>query len=301
MKSDAIMWARDIESKIDRGIFLDRTEAEKTSITQLLARYLKEVTPLKKSGIREKSRLDLLEKHFGFLMATQLQSKHVAEFRDFRIGQGKAGATVIKELNTLSHVVDVAIKDWGLALVANPVKLIRKPKTANGRNRRLDSEEEQKLFQACRMCRTRMLEPIAVFAIETGMRLSEILRLKYQDIDFKSRVARLHETKNGEIRDVPLSNKAIQTLLAMPREISERRIFWAWCGADSIQHTWRRAVQKAGLVDFHFHDLRHEAVSRLFEKGFSLPEVAAISGHKTWAMLKRYTHLKAEDLAKKLV
>jgi integrase len=264
-KSDAMMWARDIESKIDRGIFLDRTEAEKTSIAQLIERYLKDVTPLKKSGLREKSRLDLLEKHFGFLMATQLQSKQVAEFRDFRLSQGKAGATVIKELNTLSHVVDVAIKDWGLALVANPVKLIRKPKTANGRNRRLSSEEEKQLLQACRACRTQMLEPIVVFAIETGMRLSEMIRLEYQDIDFKLRVARLYETKNGETRDVPLSNKAIKAVLNMPRSISERRVFWAWRRADSIQHTWRRAVHRAGLVDFHFHDLRHEATSRFFE------------------------------------
>ena len=299
-KSDAVMWARDVESKIDRGVFLDRTEAERTSIAQLLERYLKEVTPLKKSGFREKSRLDLLEKHFGFLMATQLQSKHVAEFRDFRIGQGKAGATVIKELNTLSHVFDVAIKDWGLALASNPVKLIRKPKTAAGRNRRLSSEEEKQLLQACRTCRTPMLEPIVIFAIETGMRLSEMLRLEYQDIDFKTKVARLHETKNGEVRDVPLSSKAVKILQTMPRDISERRVFWAWRGADSIQHTWRRAVHRTGLVDFHFHDLRHEATSRFFELGLNVMEVASITGHKTLQMLKRYTHLKAEDLAKKL-
>ena len=132
------------------------------------------------------------------------------------------------------------------------------------------------------------------------MRLSEMIRLEYQDIDFKSRVARLHETKNGEVRDVPLSNKAIQTLLAMPRDIGKRRIFWAWRGADSIQHTWRRTVHKAGLVDFHFHDLRHEATSRFFELGLNVMEVASITGHKTLQMLRRYTHLKAEDLAKKL-
>ena len=299
-KSDAAMWARDVESKIDRGVFLDRTEAEKTPISQLFERYLKEVTPLKRSGSREKSLLKLLNKHFGFLMATQLQSKHVAEFRDLRIGQGKAGATVIKELNTLSHVIDVAIKDWGLALVTNPVKIIRKPKNANGRNRRLSRDEEVKLMKACRECRTQMLEPIVVFAIETGMRLSELLRLEHKDVDYRLRVARLHETKNGEVRDVPLSNKAIGILQGMPRRIDERRVFWAWRGADSIQHTWRRAVSKAGLVDFHFHDLRHEATSRFFELGLNLMEVASITGHKTLQMLKRYTHLKAEDLAKKL-
>lgn len=299
-KSDAVMWARQIESEIDRGIFLDRSEAERTPISQLLERYLKEVTPLKKSALREKSRLDLLNRHFGFLMATQLQSKQVADFRDFRISQGKAGATVIKELNTLSHVIDVAIKDWGLALLANPVKLVRRPKPARGRNRRLSADEERLLLEACGSCRTRMLHSLVIFALETGMRLGEMLKLEYQDIDFKMRVAKLNETKNGEMRDVPLSSKAIQVLLSMPRSIKERRVFWAWRGADSIQHTWRRAVQGAGLIDFHFHDLRHEATSRLFEQGLNVMEVAAVTGHKTLQMLKRYTHLKAEDLAKKL-
>lgn len=299
-KSDAIMWARGVESKIDRGVFLDRTEAEKTSVSQLLKRYLKEVTPLKKSGAREKSRLELLEKHFGFLMATQLQSKHVAEFRDFRIGQGKAGATVVKELNTLSHVVDVAIKDWGLALAVNPVKSIRKPKVGGSRNRRLSNLEEKLLLKSCKQTRTSMLEPMVIFAIETGMRLGELLGLKYAAINNKTRVAVLSETKNGEIRYVPLSSKAMMIVTSMPRHIEDDRLFWAWNGPDSFEHTWRRAVIRAGLDDLHFHDLRHEAISRFFEMGLSLPEVASISGHKTWAMLRRYTHLKADDLAKKL-
>jgi integrase len=99
---------------------------------------------------------------------------------------------------------------------------------------------------------------------------------------------------------VPLSTKAVHLLEALPRHITDKRAFWEWKGTDSLEHTWRRAVLKSGIEDFRFHDLRHEATSRFFEKGMNMMEVATITGHKTLQMLKRYTHLKAEDLAKKL-
>ena len=186
-KSDAAMWARQIESEIDRGIFLDRTEADSTSMAELFTRYLLEVTPHKLSASREKSRLAILKTYFGYLMVTQVQSKHVAQYRDLRMHTGLAGATVIKELNTLSHVIDTATKDWGLPITSNPVKLIRKPKAARGRDRRLSSLEAEQLLNACRQGKAPMLEAIVLFDIETGMRLSEILGLKWVDINFLTR------------------------------------------------------------------------------------------------------------------
>jgi integrase len=259
-----------------------------------------EVTPQKRSAEREKSRINLLKQHFGHYMVSSLQSKHVAQFRDFRINQGKAGATVLKEINTLSHVIDTAIKDWGLPLVSNPVKLVRKPKEARGRSRRLSRKEEELLLASCRQSKAKMLESIVLFAIETGMRLSEMLNLEWKDVNMQTRVAILHQTKNGEVRLVPLSSKAICILEILPRHISDSRVFWEWKGTDSLEHTWRRCVDKSGIIDFRFHDLRHEATSRFFENGMNMMEVAAITGHKTLQMLKRYTHLKAEDLVKKL-
>ena len=299
-KSDAVMWARQVENEIDRGVFLDRTEADRTSMAELFDRYLEEVTPHKLSATREKSRLKLLKSHFGAFMMTQVQSKHVAQYRDLRMQYGSAGATVIKELNTLSHVIDTAVKDWGLPLAVNPVKLIRKPKAAGGRDRRLSAVEEVQLLNACRQSKAPMLDTIVLFDIESGMRLSELLRLKWADINLQTRVAILHQTKNGEVRMVPLSTKAVRLLEALPRHISDLRVFWEWKNVDSFEHTWHRAVTKSGIDNFRFHDLRHEATSRLFEGGMNMMEVASITGHKTLQMLKRYTHLKAEDLAKKL-
>jgi len=299
-KTDALKWARQIESEIDRGMFLDRTEADRTTLSEILDRYQVEVTPNKRSATREVSRLNLLKQHLGHFAISSLQSKHVAQFRDYRIQQGKSGATVLKDINTLSHVIDTAIKDWGIPLISNPVKLIRKPTEARGRSRRLNSIEENLLLASCNKSKAKMLESIVMFAIETGMRLGEMLKLEWCDINIQTRVATLHQTKNGELRLVPLSSKAINILENLPRHISDPRAFWEWKGTDSFEHTWRRCVEKSGVVDFRFHDLRHEATSRFFENGMNMMEVAAITGHKTLQMLKRYTHLKAEDLAKKL-
>jgi integrase len=145
-----------------------------------------------------------------------------------------------------------------------------------------------------------MLEPLVVLALETAMRLGELLGLDWPRIKLDKRVAFLPLTKNGEPRSVPLSPKAIETLQRIPRNLQNQRVFWTWTRSDSVENAWRRVLLNAEISDLRFHDLRHEATSRLFERGLSLPEVASITGHKTWQMLRRYTHLRAEDLAAKL-
>ena len=216
------------------------------------------------------------------------------------LADGLAGATVVKELNSLSHLFDVAVKDWGIPMVANPAKLVRRPQVARGRDRRLSGAEESRLMAACKATRAPMLAPVVRFAIETGMRMGEILALRWSDVDLPGRVATLNDTKTGDARQVPLSTAAIAAMSALPRHMSDGRVFWTWKRADSLENVWRRAVKAAGIEDLRFHDLRHEAVSRFFELGLNPMEVAAISGHKTLQMLKRYTHLKASELVKKL-
>lgn len=299
-KTEATRWARHAESEIDRGAYLDRTEAERTTVAALIDRYLLEVTPQKKSARRERQRLLALRAHFGAYSAAALRSAHIASYRDSRLSAGLAGATVVKELNSLSHLLDVAIKDWGIGLSVNVARLVRHPQVARGRERRLSADEEQKLLAACSASRATMLAPAVRFATETAMRMGEILALRWSDIDLRTRVAVLRDTKNGESRQVPLSTAAVAAIAGLPWHITDGRIFWKWSRADSVENAWRRAVASAGVADLRFHDLRHEAVSRLFEFGLNPMEVASISGHKTLQMLKRYTHLKAVDLAQKL-
>ncbi len=299
-RAEAAKWARMVESEMDRGLFIDRSEAERITLSELFDRYLAEVTPQKKSAKREKQRLLFLKKQFGAYSPASLRSSHIAQYRDSRLAEGLAGATVVKELNSLSHLFDVAIKDWGIGIPLNPVKMVRRPKIERGRDRRLNPGEESKLFATSSASRCPMLTPVIRFAIETGMRMGEILALSWKNIDIESRVATLPDTKTGDPRKVPLSTAALSAIQPLPRHIKDDRVFWTWKRSDSLENVYRRAVKKAGIEDLRFHDLRHEAVSRLFEIGLNPMEVASISGHKTLQMLKRYTHLRAEDLARKL-
>ena len=299
-QADAKRWARTLESEIDRGSFVDRSEAEHSTVADLIDRYLREVTPRKKSARREAQRLSALRKHFGSYSLASVRSSHVAAYRDARIAAGKAGATVVKELNTLSHLFDVAARDWGISVKTNPAKMVSRPKVARGRDRRLVQDEETRLLTVCDASRAPMLGAAVRLALETAMRMGEILSLSWPDVDLRERVANLRETKTGDSRQVPLSTAAVAVLSSLPRHIGNPRVFWCWSRPDSLENTWRRAVMAAGIANLRFHDLRHEAVSRLFERGLNPMEVAAISGHRTLQMLKRYTHLRAADLVKKL-
>jgi integrase len=298
-KWQAERWARLVESEIDRGVFVDRSEAERTTVGELIERYLVEVTPGKKSCRNEAQRLRFLARRFGRHSAAAIRTPDLVRYRDERLNDGLAPSTVAKELNSLSKLFDTAIRDWGVPLVSNPAKLVRRPPPGKARERRLLPGEEG-ILTACRASQAQLLAAIVELAIHTGMRLGELLALDWRNIDFGGRVAWLPETKTGEGRRVPLSSRAVTILSQLPRHISDPRVFWLWKRADSFEHCWRRAVLKAGILDLRFHDLRHEATSRFFERGLALPEVAAITGHKTWQMLRRYTHLNPADLARKL-
>lgn len=299
-RSDAQRWARQIENEIDRAVFVDRSPSERTTLGELIDRYIAEVLPTKKSGSSLKRSLIVLRPRFQAYTLVTLQPKDVVAYRDARLAAGRAGGTVVKELNTLSRVIDTAASEWGYYVPSNPVKITQRPRVGRGRERRLAPEEEKALFAACHKSRSPMLAPFIQLALETGMRLGELLSLSWNDLDLMKRTARLRDTKNGETRVVPLSMAALEAINQLPRHISDRRLFWSWSRPDSFENAWKRAVFRAGIQNLRFHDLRHEAVSRLFERGLNMVEVSAISGHKTLQMLKRYTHLKAEDLARRL-
>jgi integrase len=246
-------------------------------------------------------RYDLLAlgQHFRHRTMATLSAADVADFRDSRLATGCAGATVRKQLNVLARVIDMAAREWGVHVPTNPAKLVSRPSPAPGRSRRLTSDEEVILLDACRASRARNLDAIAVLAVETAMRLGELLALEWSDVRLDRRTVHLCMTKNGESRTVPLSNRAGEVLTAL-RGDTAGKVFPNWKDALSFEHAWHRAVVRSGLKDLRFHDLRHEATTRLFEQGLNPMQVAAITGHKTLQMLKRYTHLRAEDLVQLL-
>jgi integrase len=228
----------------------------------------------------------------------KLTSSDVATYRDERL-KTVAPATIVRELNTISHAIEIASREWGLWVPRNPVKLVRRPPVPRGRTPRLKEGEEQRLLEACDRGRTPLLKSLIIMAIETGMRRGELLDLRWEHVDLKRCVAHLPLTKNGDSRDVPLSRCAVRTLQQLRTAGAKQERVFPMTG-NAVRLAFEHLRVRAGMSDFHFHDLRHEAISRLFDKGLNIAEVSAISGHRELKMLARYTHLRAVDLVARL-
>ncbi len=300
-KLEAEKWARDLEAQVDRfGAAPDTKILESTTLGQLLERYQREVSPLKRGCVQEMQRIDVLRRHeLAYRTMIGLSQQDIASFRDERL-QAVAPSTAVRELAILSHVVEVAIRDWGLPLAKNVVKLVRRPVIRNERSRRLTDNEERRLLDACDSGKIPFLKTLLILAIETGMRRGELLGLKWTDFSHNRRVLTLAMTKNGSGRDVPLSQRAFEALTEWKSraQVDQATVFSMTPGA--LEQAWRRLLIRAGIKSLRFHDLRHEGVSRLFERGLNIIEVSSISGHKELRMLKRYTHLSADDLVARL-
>jgi integrase len=293
LRSDAESWARKTEIELDRGIPNSKANP-KTLLKELLIRYKNEITPKKKFVTQEKYRIEVWQKHaLANYAISRIKSSDIAKWRDERIKQNKSPNTIRLDLAVLSHLFTIARNEWGFEDLNNPTIHISFPKLPSGKTRRLQHGELELILENTE---SNTLKPIVLLAIETGMRRSEISSLEWRHLDLEKKTIVIPLTKNGEEREVPLSEVALHQILKMDR-VSEK-IFPI--SAHAITVAFRRSCRRSGIKDLRFHDLRHEAISRLFEKGLSLAEVAVISGHKTWSMLRRYTHLKAEDLVRKL-
>ena len=295
-KPDAEKWARSVEIEIDRGTFINNDFAQKTLFKEILQKYLDDVAPNMRSADTQAIRVKKLMKHpIAEVNMAHLSSRHIAEYRDERLKLNKPN-TVIRELAVLSSIINHARREWGLN-ITNPVTMIRKPSSTQGRDRILNNEELTRLYIQLELI-SPWYKPLVEFALETAMRRGELMSLFWVNINFEKSVAFLPLTKNGDSRYVPLSIKAIRILKSLPRDI-EGRVFPLNKGTVSI--LFLRASRRAKIEDIHFHDLRHMAITRLASVFSNPMELASISGHKSLSMLKRYTHFKAEDLAKKMM
>lgn len=311
-KAEAEAWARAVESEMDRGAFISRSAAESTTVAALAKDYKTEFAPHHYRGEAWQYKLAALINKLGCYSLAALTPQAVAAYRDARLKDPDprykrdlaaaprvSGATVKTELDLLSKLLDWAVKEKGIALPAgNPVAGVRKPGGSKARERRLTAQEWEDLERECRASRNPWLPAAVALAVETAMRQGELLALRWKEVDKGRRLAMLRETKNGEARAVPLSSRALQVLQALPVSVDGRVIPQ---DRMTVYKAFERAVARAGIQDYTWHDLRHEALSRLAERGdLSVLELAAVSGHKTLQMLKRYTHLQAENLARKL-
>ena len=284
-KQLALRWARKEESKFDEG-YLEVFNKDCT-LLDLIHRYIKEVLPKKKVCLNETIILKaFMRQEFVNKSISKVSSEDFAKYRDKRLEKVKP-ATILRELCIVQNLYSIANKEWGLN-ISNPVQKIQKPKFNNRRERRLTHEEF--IFIVKGNYHQIRLRNIIEVALETGMRRGEILKIKSEHI--KGQTLLIPETKNGHSRTIPLTKRALYILknTELPFPMSP----------NAVRLAWNRLKNKGNIKDLHFHDLRHEAISRFFEKGLSIPEVALISGHKDVRMLFRYTHLKAEDILSKL-
>ena len=299
-RARAEVWARRIEGDMDRGVFISRAEADNTTLAEALARYQKEVSSQKRGAVQEASVAALLASGpLGQRIIGSLQGKDLAKYRDTLLAEGYSPITIKRRLALLSHLYKVASREWGMGGLVNPVPNVSIPRTQNARDRRLVGDEQARLLAAAAAYGGE-IGPLITWAIETAMRRGEIAAMRWEHLDRKARVLLIPETKNGTPRRVPLSVAALAVLDGLPRRMGhaahnvDGRV-WGM-RPDSISQAFERVCGAAGIEGLTFHDLRHEATSRLFEKGLNPMQVAAITGHKTLQMLKRYTHLRAEDL-----
>jgi integrase len=302
---DAKAWARLTEVEADqKGLPVDPKVLAKTTVGAILARYRDEVVVKKRCRESETTLVDaMLRQSWCKRSLAQIDSATFADYRDTRLKTVQP-CTIKRELCMLQHAFDIAAREWSLPLRVNPVKAVTKPADPNRRERRLRKGELDCLLKAAGKTRNPFVLPILRFALETAMRRGEILALRVRDVDLESCTAIIRETKNGHSRTIPLSSLAVailETSIATTTRAAKadnERIFPITPLA--LRLAWVRLTTRAKIDDLHFHDLRHEAISRFFEKGLTVPEVASISGHRDIRMLLRYAHADKGKLADKL-
>lgn len=302
--TDARKWAQQTESAIQEGRHFKTSESKKHTLGKLIDRYIEDVIPLKKkNGAKQKAQLLWWKEQIGNRVLADVTPALIGEYRDILLkgityrGTKRSPATAVRYLAALSHALSTACKEWGW-LEDSPMRKVSKPKEPRGRVRYLETEERERLLQACRESKNPYLYTVVVTALSTGMRRSEILNLTYRDVDLDKGRITLHETKNGERRVVPLVGHALELLRqhGSIRRIDTVLVFPAIRGQKpqkvlNFRGAWETALKSAAIDDFRFHDLRHSCASYLAMNGASLAEIGELLGHKNLQVTRRYSHL----------
>lgn len=310
-KTDAKDWAKNTESAIKEGRYFKTREAQKHTLADAIDKYIKSEVPKRKDEKKRKTHCNWWKTELGNYTLADVTPALISEARD-RLLETKSPATTNRYLAALSHVLTITVKEWGW-LEDSPIRKVTKPKEPRGRIRFLSEDEviggelvkgeRTRLLEVCKGTDDDYLYMVVVLALTTGMRQGEILNLTWADVDLANGRITLLETKNGEIRVVPLVGHALELLkehnkvrpidtpLLFPGKRNHRI-------PASIRTPWEKAVKEAGIENFRFHDLRHSAASYLAMNGATLAEIAETLGHKTLQMVKRYSHLSEAHTAK---
>ncbi len=338
--TDAKKWVQNTESAIRDGRHFKTTEAKRHTLGDLVDRYVRDVMPSKpKSEAHQTRQLKWWKSRIGTYTLADVTPSLLAEYRD-KLASGmlddgsmtrqvkqsvrlktkilpvepRAPATVLRYIAALSHAYTIAVKEWGW-LDSNPMLKVTKPKQPQGRVRFLSDDEREALLRECKASNHPDLYLAVVLALSTGARKMESMGLHWDQVDLNRKVITLYETKNGEIRALPLVHHAyelmkerakirrIDTNLVFPNKRLEKQADQTAKNKKSekpicLRLPFEKALDRAEVKNFRWHDLRHSCASYLAMNGASLAEIAEVLGHKTLQMVKRYAHLSHAHTSK---
>lgn len=307
-KRDAVLWSNQVEAQMLGSVGTNRdyiTPQAKTTVADLINAYVEE----QGTGRSNTYTLSALSKHFEKTRLNKISAISLREYIDERLKTGISGSTLAGDLSALS-----AVLKWGkfvkrlninadLAKDARSLLSVRKVNTRSGERSREASKAEidalVKHFKSKPVLKTDMAKVIP-FAIDTCLRLGEIVALEVEDIDFKKKSALIRDRKHpteklGNNQVIPLLGESIEIAKAMAGKRTEGQLF-QFHSADAIGAQFQRATKRLGIQDLHFHDLRHTGITALFRQGLPIQLVALVSGHRDWKHLKRYVELGASDV-----
>ena len=297
LKEDAVKWARDTEVKIEQGLYQDHTLAKTTKLKDVLIQYRDKVSINKKGYEQEHYKINkVIRSDIGDKTLSQLTPLVLFEY----IEQQKklyTASTINKSITIINLALKFAERFLGIALNKNPLKFIKRLKESNFIGQVIEDFEETLLLKHAEFSKLYWLKTAIILGIDCGLRRGEILKLKAEDINFKNSTAVLRDTKNGETREIGLSQRVIKEIKKLPITI-DGKLFP--CKRLDTFSFYYNQLQRWSGVKKRFHDTRHTFASRKATQGWSITEIAAQGGWKQLQVLKRYTHIKAEYLAKKM-
>lgn len=317
-KTKAVKWASSIETAMREGRYFKTAESQKHTLDELINRYIDIALPNRKSDHQKfEMHLGWWKNELGRYLLSSITPMMISECRDklqkepFKYKKSnnekepdvpvyRSNATVNRYMASLSIAYTIAVNEWGW-VEENPVRKVKKRTESRGRVRFLSEDEQKVLLKACNEVDCSYLHLVVVLALSTGGRFSEIMNLKWSDVNFERSVLHFMETKNGDNRSVALSKYPYEVLKehSKVRQLKSNYVFPRKDGKAplDIRKKWDKAVLNSGIKDFHFHDLRHTAASNLAMCGATLVEISDILGHKTMQMVKRYSHLTHKHTA----
>lgn len=296
-------WAVSVESQMNEGIWADTSGLQSDLVQDVLYKYIDVANEIRPFGKGKLNIVNRLAVSFKNLSLKELTPEVLLAYAYERRKTIKK-STLTEELSYFAQAIDMARTLWGLKLPSNPVRdaisvmgKLNLTGTSDSRDRRLAPGELSVLLDKAG---SHWIRDCILIAVDSGMRQSEIHRMRWSDIDFEANTIFIRDRKDPKVKEgndqtIPMFKGVKFALMSLHKEAVNDKVFQVKLAA-SISDRFALLTKQAGVEELVFHDLRHEAISRMFERGLSIPEVALVSGHKDWKQLKRYTQLNAADV-----